>query len=58
MAKFNEQDVDHYIEVREIYDGWSVAVLKDGTHINRWDPHEEPYRFAATNKFIGEVLRG
>lgn len=28
--------VDHLIELRGVYDGWSVAVLEDGTHVNRW----------------------
>jgi hypothetical protein len=28
--------IDHYIEIRGIYDGWSVAKLKDGTLVNRW----------------------
>lgn len=30
------QDVDHLIELSGVYDGWSVAVMKDGTRVNRW----------------------
>lgn len=30
------EDVDHLIELRGVYDGWSVAVMKDGTRVNRW----------------------
>lgn len=25
------------IELRGIYDGWSVALLEDGTMLNRWE---------------------
>lgn len=31
-----DAEVDHLIELRGVYDGWSVKVLKDGTRINRW----------------------
>lgn len=24
------------IELRGVYDGWSVAVMKDGSRLNRW----------------------
>lgn len=31
--------VSYYIELREVYDGWSIEVLVDGTVRNRWaDP--------------------
>lgn len=33
---FKWEDVDHTIELPHIYDGWSIAVLKDGTKVNRW----------------------
>lgn len=29
-------DIDHFIELRGVYDGWSIAVRKDGTLHNRW----------------------
>ena len=29
-------DTAYLIELRGVYDGWSVRVLKDGTRINRW----------------------
>lgn len=30
------KDIDHLIELPDVYDGWSIAVLKDGTRVNRW----------------------
>lgn len=30
------ENIDHVIEIRGVYDGWSVAVLTDGTWVNRW----------------------
>ena len=38
----NFDDVDFLIEYAEIYDGWSVAVMKDGTCVNRWEDPENP----------------
>lgn len=35
-TKYTEAEVDHLIELHGIYDGWSIAVLKDGTKVNRW----------------------
>jgi hypothetical protein len=52
-----EQDPDdlvsHLVEIRGVYDGWSVKVLKDGTAVNRWPADD--YRHAATQKWIDEV---
>lgn len=31
-----EADIDYVIELRGVYDGWSVAVMKDGSRVNRW----------------------
>lgn len=28
------------IEIRGIYDGWSVAKLPDGSLVNRWHPND------------------
>lgn len=33
---FTDDDIDHVIELRGVYDGWSVAVLKNGIRVNRW----------------------
>ena len=41
-----------FIEIRGIYDGWSVAELPDGTLINRWEPTES--RYMPTQKWIDE----
>ena len=29
-------NIDHLIELRGVYDGWSIAVYQDGTMRNRW----------------------
>lgn len=55
---FAEEDIDQLIELRGVYDGWSVAVLKDGTLVNRWadaDGNAIPgyeRRWKATRDFI------
>ena len=36
MAVIETDEIDHLVELRGVYDGWSVAVMKDGTKINRW----------------------
>lgn len=54
------EGVDHLIELRGVYDGWSVAVMKDGTRINRWKSiggYER--RAAVTDAFLrGEEPKG
>ena len=40
----------YLIEIRGVYDGWSVGVLPDGTWVNRWP--EGDYRYAATQAYI------
>lgn len=54
------EDVDHLIELRGVYDGWSVAVMKDGTRVNRWaDIWGYPWRREATDAFLrGEEPNG
>ncbi len=32
----SDDDIAYLIELRGVYDGWSIKVLKDGTAINRW----------------------
>lgn len=51
--------IDHLHEIRGVYDGWSVAVLNDGTMVNRWandagDGPEPGYerRYAATQEYM------
>ena len=49
----NEDDLPEgtvFIEIREIYDGWSVAKLPDGTLVNRWDKGTR--RYVATEQWI------
>ena len=40
-------------ELSEIYDGWSIAQLPDGTMINRWDKGTR--RYVATEQWIKKV---
>lgn len=49
----NMDEVDYLIEVRGIYDGWSVARMKDGTLINRWAPEDR--RHASTQEWIDRM---
>lgn len=34
--KIDGQEVQSLIELRGVYDGWSVAVMEDGSMVNRW----------------------
>lgn len=46
---FHPDDIAAYIELRGVYDGWSVAHMKDGRMLNRWppgDPRHEPTQHA------------
>lgn len=36
MARLTSDEIDHTIQLSDVYDGWSIAVLKDGRVINRW----------------------
>ena len=64
--KIGGQNVDHIIEITGVYDGWSVAVLEDGTRWNRWandtqDGPEPGYerRYEATAAYLrGEEPNG
>lgn len=47
-----EKEVAYRVEIRGIYDVWSIAVLRDGTLVNRW-PEGDP-RHAPTQKIIDE----
>lgn len=64
MARYEDYGprIDHTIELRGVYDGWSIAVLTDGTLVNRWandaDDGAEPgyeRRFAATQVHIDRM---
>lgn len=32
------------IEIRGVYDGWSVKKLADGTLVNRWEPDDRRHK--------------
>ena len=42
------------IEIRGVYDGWSVALLPDGRYINRWE--EGDRRYTATQEWIDRMV--
>ena len=44
-------DVQELIELPS-YDGWSVAVMNDGTYMNRWKPGVFPRRYVAAQAWI------
>lgn len=48
MSDYPEGTV--FIEIREIYDGWSVAQLPTGELINRWPP--DHWRHAKAQEWI------
>lgn len=66
MARPEPADIEYGIEIRGVYDGISVWVLKDGTKVNRWiDPKTaNPYpgyekRAATVDAYIlGEPANG
>lgn len=43
-------DYAYLIEIRGIYDGWSIGVKHDGTWVNRWP--EGDFRYAPTQQYI------
>lgn len=40
-------------ELRDVYDGWSVEELPDGTMLNRWN--EGTWRHAKTQEYIDRL---
>lgn len=54
MTKINMDEVAMLIEIRGVYDGWSIAEMKDGSLINRWD--EDDPRFLPTEDFIDGMM--
>ena len=44
-----------HIEIRGIYDGWSVAKMKDGTLVNRWKP-EDGRLYQQTEEWIAQRM--
>jgi|TARA_R100000482_G_scaffold124710_2_gene78572 hypothetical protein len=53
---YAENDVAYLIEIREIYDGWSILVRQsDGARLNRWEPGTK--RFILTQEYIKETTK-
>lgn len=54
-------DVEILIEIRGIYDGWSVAKMKDGSYRNRWsadDPRHAPTQECIDRMIATEARKG
>lgn len=55
----NVEEAAYLIEIREIYDGWSVAVMPDGRRLNRWPLNsrrgEAVEQYLADNPALPEV---
>lgn len=59
LVSLDESQIAHLIELRGVYDGWSVAVLKDGRRVNRWAGTEYTRRAAVVDAFLaGEEANG
>lgn len=60
-SSIDMDQVDHLVELRGVYDGWSIAVYTDGTIHNRWaDSKGQPHpgyerRWAATRDAIAQM---
>lgn len=52
-TEIDKEKVLHLIEIRGIYDGWSVARMKDGRLLNRWEKSD--YRYAPTQEWIARA---
>lgn len=50
MNEINHDEVETFIELRGVYDGWSIAEMKDGSYTNRWA--ETDHRYKRTQDFI------
>lgn len=50
MNEINHDEVETFIELRGVYDGWSIAKMKDGSYTNRWA--ETDHRYKRTQDFI------
>ena len=58
-----DDNISHLIELRGVYDGYSIIVYKDGTMKNRWaSAHGGPavgyeWRWQATEEAIAEMSK-
>lgn len=48
----DREQIAYVIELQGVYDGWSIAVMKDGSRVNRWDKKDYPKRWAATQAVL------
>lgn len=62
-VEYTSDDIAYLYEIRGVYDGWSILVLKDGTLLNRWaneagDGPEPGYesRYAKTQSHLAAII--
>lgn len=53
MSKVDMDQVELLVEIPGVYDGWSWAILKDGTAVNRWDRNMYAHRWWAAERAVG-----
>ena len=65
-----DSNIDHLIEIPGVYDGWSIAVIREPTYayVNRWARKDDPLlpepeyerRYRRTEEYIEQsgVTRG
>lgn len=57
---YSSAEIDHLVEIQGLYDGWSIAVFRDGRVYNRWQSKENcllpaeglQRRYEETEKYI------
>lgn len=54
ILAIDREQVAHVIELRHVYDGWSVAVMRDGSLRNRWEPGDR--RWNPTQQWIENAI--
>lgn len=52
-----DDEVVLLIEIRGIYDGWSVAKMKDGRLVNRW-PEDDRRHKPTQNWISNQIVEG
>lgn len=53
---FNSEEVAYFVELQGVYDGWSIAIMKDGSKVNRWDKNINPERWKATQDVLDREI--
>lgn len=54
MSDIDHSEVEYLVEIRGLYDGWTFAVMKDGTAVNRWPADDR--RHAVTEESMRQHM--